>query len=89
MKLWGIVLRRKQQREPDPLPPGLVIGGLVRYYKNGWRAGHLSAVEGRIAKIMPIAGKSHAVRNVNILLDDVLPIQVKEDSAITQPRSSG
>lgn len=28
-------------KEITPLPAGIVIGGLVRYYDNGWRVGRL------------------------------------------------
>jgi hypothetical protein len=58
---------------PIELAPGLVLGGLCRYYDDGWYHGFLDAVyNDGTAKIRPIAANQSEVPNrKTVLLRDV------------------
>lgn len=52
--------KKKEPVRIIPLAAGVEIGGLVRYYSNGWRTGTLEEVSGNDAGIRPIGGAKHA-----------------------------
>jgi hypothetical protein len=47
---------RKVNKTVVPLPDGVEVGGLVRYYAMGWRTGYLEEINGNEAGIRPING---------------------------------
>jgi hypothetical protein len=55
-----------------PLPDGLVLGTLVRYYWEGYRVGRLDTFKNGIADIMP-TGKG---RHIHVPIEDVQPLEV-------------
>lgn len=75
--------RTKQQLLPLVLPDGLVLGGLVRYFHGGWRAGYLDSVKNKTAWIRPIGAGDGERNRIAVLLEDVRTIQslTKGDNA--------
>jgi hypothetical protein len=67
--------RKKQKPEPVTsitLKSGAIveIGGLVSYYLNGWRAGHLEEINGAAIRVRPI-GPGHAPKLITVGVDDL------------------
>jgi hypothetical protein len=54
-----------------PVPEGLVLGTLVRYYKSGWYIGRFDAWVNGLAEIMPV-GKG---RHVKVSEANIEPIE--------------
>ena len=84
-------MARYSKTNPRPvelLPAGFVLGGLIRYYHNGWRTGTLQEFKNGIGSVSPIGGKLHA-RARKVALADLEAIsgttnlQSKGDNAIT------
>ena len=49
-------LKQKADRKKNllPLPEGVEVGKLVRYYRRGWHCGTLREVKGNKAAVMPM-----------------------------------
>lgn len=53
------------------------VGTTVRYYRNGWRIGHLEELDGKQARIRPVAayGRDHLNRGTfSFDTSTVLPV---------------
>jgi hypothetical protein len=59
-----------------PIPDGLVLGTMVRYYSNGWRTGLLDKWVNGVGRIMPIGKKVH----ISITEDNIEPIEETKGS---------
>jgi hypothetical protein len=55
----------KEPKRILPLPSGVEVGELVRYYDEGWRTGYLIATNGNDAGIQP-CGPAKRLTWVNI-----------------------
>lgn len=53
MTIKRAVKKKRIRKALLPLPEGVEIGGLVRYYRRGWRVGTLREVKGNKAAIIP------------------------------------
>jgi len=49
-----MIKAKKERKKFLPLPEGIEVGGLVRYYRRGWHIGHLRQVQGNKVAVMPI-----------------------------------
>lgn len=54
--------KRKEKQTTVTLQSGttIAIGGMVCYYLNGWRVGHLAEVSGASVKVRPITRDGNA-----------------------------
>lgn len=60
------------RKKPVPAPEPLANPPLVRYYREGWRYGHLLSTKGETATIQPIAARNAATpRPVRVPVSDV------------------
>lgn len=50
---------KKVKKTFIPLPDGVTVGELVRYYSNGWRTGHLEEVSGNDAGVRSVGTYLH------------------------------
>lgn len=65
-----------------PLPEGVTVGELVRYYFNGWRVGRLVKVEGNDAGLHAIGTYRHeaAARLKWVHVSDLKSISTKGET---------
>jgi hypothetical protein len=57
------------------------IGSIVRFYKDGWRCGHLEELDAKFARIRPIGGGATKHRLAKIPLFDVEAMEQPKQEA--------
>jgi hypothetical protein len=72
---------RKINKTVTPLPDGVELDKLVRYYSMGWRTGVLEEINGNEAGIRPINGYRSTERKqlVYVYVVDLKPVTEKHD----------
>jgi hypothetical protein len=56
----------------EPIGKPFLVGSLVSYYLEGWRAGYLDSMTSHTGSIRPIVAKGAAIpRCVRVPLDDI------------------
>jgi hypothetical protein len=72
--------KTKTKAVEKPLPDGLVLGVLVRYYRNGWHVGKLDSWSKGTAKILPPSvhdtEAATGKRRITVCAANVEPIEV-------------
>jgi hypothetical protein len=64
------------------------IGSVVRFYRDGWRCGHLEELDDKFARIRPIGGGSSKHRLAKIPLFDVEEMEQSKLTAIHEPAAA-
>ena len=70
---------KRVKREPVTLPDGVVIGGIVSYYLNGWRTGTVDSIKDQLIGIRPAGGIGSGPKHVKWLaVSELKAVPAKE-----------